>query len=629
MKTKAATAWKVIPTKFWKAVGWWGRHQRYWWWLVAGVTLAWLAYDVGRVVTRADLVRMGGTPRGAMTLQAAEEKALALGGGRMLITSPQSARFLDAAGQAWEIPDFGSTVNRGALERLKTAGVALDGGVSIDLVPVKASARDVLATTLFDILIKLGFVAFYAFIVYMVMRYLSNNNRQRFRSIAQADKPSARIADVAGHQGAKLEILEIVDYLREPERYKLVGARPPRGVIMYGPPGNGKTLLAKALAGEAQAHFLEQSASSFVQIYAGEGARAVRRLFEEARKFKPCVVFIDEIDAIGQARAQGGHDERIQTLNALLTEMDGFADNDGIVVVAATNRLEVLDEALIRPGRFDRKVSIPLPARDDRLAILKVHAARLPAISANLDHWANQTQGFSGASLASLVNEAAIEAARLDRPEVTDIEFASARDRVLIGARDIARRPNGRDRRFVAFHELGHALMRLSVGGQVEKVSIQPRGMALGVTVTSMADDEALLMTESEIKQEIAVLMGGRAAEAVFCNAITTGASDDMARASQMARQSVLRYGFESHGPYVPESKVLLKQMEVKARALVMSAYDQALATMGAHKEAIEALAESLMVEEELEGETIRQRLGLPASGPRAGEGVAAPPEQV
>ncbi len=593
---------RQLPHWFWRGVDWWGRHQRYWWLTVGALTLTWLAYDVGRVVARADLVRMGGEPRGALELSDVEAKAKEMGGGRLLITSPRSARFLDAAGQAWEVPAFGTTINRGSLERLKEYKVTVDGDVSIDLTPVKTSSRDVLAATFFDIAIKLGFIGFYVFIIYLILRHLSNSKGQRFRSVSMGEKPSFRISDVAGHEGAKREVLEVVDYLKDPSRYEEMGARPPSGVLMYGPPGNGKTLLAKAIAGEAKAHFIEQSASAFVQIYAGEGARAVRRLFEEARKNQPCVVFIDEIDAIGASRSGGGHDERIQTINALLTEMDGFGANDGIVVVAATNRLEVLDEALVRPGRFDRKVHIPLPSRDDRLAILKVHAKRLPRLTANLEHWANQTQGFSGASLASLVNEAAIEAARSGAANITDLEFAAARDRVLIGARDLARRPTERDRQFVAFHELGHALMRLRVGGKVEKVSIQPRGLALGVTVTATPEDESALRTEEEIRQEITVLMGGRAAEEVFCGAITTGAADDMARASQLARQALLRYGFEEHGPYVPESSELLKEMEEKARALVLGAYRKALETMRENEAEVRSLVHLLVEKEELSG---------------------------
>ena len=590
---------------FWRAVDWWGRHQGYWWRAVILFTLVWLAYDVGRVVTRAELVRMGGTPQGTLTVLEAEKKAQELGGGRLLITSSQIARFIDANGKVWEIPEFGATVSKGAVERLKAAQVTVDGGISIDLNPVKTSPSDILAATFFDVIIKLGFIGIYAFLIYLVLRYLSNSNKHRFKTVGGANKPSVKIEDVAGHEGPKREVLEIVDYLRNPDSFKDLGARPPRGVLMFGPPGNGKTLLAKAIAGDADAHFLEQSASSFVQIYAGEGAKAIRLLFEQARKDLPCVIFIDEIDALGASRAAGGHDERIQTLNALLTEMDGFSDNEGLVVIAATNRLEVLDEALVRPGRFDRKVHVPLPSRTDRLEILRVHAKRLPHMSANLELWASQTPGFSGAALASLVNEAAIEAVRSKSSTVSDLEFAAARDRVMIGVKDVNRRTSDRDRRFVAFHELGHALMRMSVGGRVEKVSIQPRGMSLGVTLTVPEEIESELKTEQELRQEILVLMGGRAAEEVFCGAITNGASDDMQRASKLARLALLRYGFNSHGVYVPEDQGLIREMEEKARDWVQQAYLEAVETMKAHTDAMKSLALELMAEEELSGEAL------------------------
>lgn len=592
---------------FWKGVDWWGRHQRYWWLAITMLTLTWLAYDVGRVVTRADLVRMGGTAQGVLTVAEAESKARELGGGRLLVTSSQMARFIDANGKVWEIPEFGATISKGAVERLKAAQVTVDGGISIDLNPVKTSPSDILASTFFDVIIKLGFIGIYVFLIYLVLRYLSNSNKQRFKTVGGANKPSVKIEDVAGHEGPKREVLEIVDYLRDPESFKALGARPPRGVLMYGPPGNGKTLLAKAIAGDADAHFLEQSASSFVQIYAGEGAKAIRQLFDQARKSLPCVVFIDEIDALGSSRSNGGHDERIQTLNALLTEMDGFNDNEGLVVIAATNRLEVLDEALIRPGRFDRKVNVPLPSRSDRLAILRVHAARLPHMSADLELWASQTQGFSGAALASLVNEAAIEAVRNKASSVSDLEFAAARDRVMIGVKDLNRRPSDRDRRFVAFHELGHALMRMKVGGKVEKVSIQPRGLSLGVTLTAAEENESELKTEQELRQEILVLMGGRAAEQVFCGAITNGASDDMAKASKLARLALLTYGFDEHGPYVPQTEGLIKEMEEKARDWVGLAYQEAVDTMKSHTESMRNTALVLLDEEELSGAALAE----------------------
>ena len=602
-----------LPGMFWRGLDFWGRHQRYWWYLIGLVTVLWLGYDVGRVVTRADLVRMGGASQGVLTIGQLEEKARQHGGGRLLVTGPRSARFVDANGAAWDVPDFGLEVNRGLINRLKEERVAFDGGIDIELTAVKTSASDVVATVVFDILVKVGFIAFYAFIVYITLKHLSSSKGARFRRIDPDGEVRTRIADVAGFQAAKQEVLEIVDYLKDPSRYQAVGARPPRGVLMYGPPGNGKTLLAKAVAGEAKANFIEQSASSFVQVYAGEGAKAVRRLFEEARKKLPCVIFIDEIDAMGEARSMGMHGEHKQTLNALLTEMDGFSSNEGIVVIAATNRLEVLDEALVRPGRFDRKVHVALPSRGDRLAILKAHAARLPRITADLEHWATQTRGFSGASLASLVNEAAIEAARAGLLEVSDQQFAAARDRVMLGARDASRKASPRELEFVAHHELGHALLRLHVGGVVEKVSIQPRGRALGVTVSTPEREESMLHTEQEIQQEILVLMGGRAAEEVFCDAVTTGAADDMARASALARQALLRYGFNGHGPYVPENQDLIREMEEGARSWVASAYAQAVEIMKTHRAAMAVLVPLLLENEEVSGEQIRHILASAA----------------
>lgn len=610
MKTKSPILPRInLPAFFWRGINWWGHHQRWWWIGVAVFTAMWLGYDVGRVVARSDLVRMGGASAGVIEYEKLEGRVNEGEVGRLLITSPHGARFVDANGQAWDVPDFGRYANRALMEKLRENRVAVDGGISIDLTPVKTSASDVVVTVVADIAVRLGFVAFYVFIIYIILKHLSGSKGNRFRKMSGADRPSVRIKDVAGHASVKREVLEIVDYLKDGSRYKAVGANPPRGVLMYGPPGNGKTLIAKAIAGEAEAHFIEQSASSFIEVYAGEGAKAVRKLFEEARKNVPCVIFIDEIDAIGEARSGKSHDERVQSLNALLTEMDGFGDNEGVVVVAATNRLEVLDKALVRPGRFDRKVHVPLPSKSDRLAILQAHTARLPSIAANLEHWAGQTPGFSGASLAALVNEAAIEAARVSATTVTDLEFAAARDRVMLGVKDSSRTASARDRKFVAYHELGHALMRIHVGGAVEKVSIQARGQALGVTVSTVSESESGLYTEEEIRSEILVLMGGRAAEEVFCEAVTTGASDDMARASVLARKALLTYGFNSHGPYVPENQMLLKEMEEKAREWVLDSYRAALKVMKSHSDVVESLVPRLLELEELDGKDIVQAL--------------------
>lgn len=603
-------------------MAWWGRHQRWWWLAVILISLTWLGYDLGRMVTRADLVTLGGPVEGALTLDALTKRAADGGGGRLIITSPNSARFLDRSGGAWEIPGFGDKISQEQLRSLRQARVLIDGDVDISLQPVKTSPQDLILATAMDLVFKVGIIAFYAFVIWLLLSQL-NRRGKRYHKIGSDNRPDTRIADVAGHEGPKQEVLEFVDYLKAPERFERAGARPPRGILLYGPPGTGKTLLAKAIAGEAAASFLEQPASSFVQIYAGEGARSVRRLFEEARKHRPCVIFIDEIDAIGGNReAMGSHDERVQCLNALLSEMDGFADNTGIVVIAATNRMETLDDALIRSGRFDRKVHVPLPSRSDREAILAVHARRLPHVTADLGYWAAQTSGFSGADLAGLVNEAAIEAARRISKdyrdglaqegyvEVGDREFAAARERVLLGARNHGHRLSEQERRYVAYHELGHALMRLMGQEAVEKVSILPRGRALGVTLTAPSD-ESVLHTPNVLRRELRFLMGGRAAEEVCEGTLTSGASDDMERASAMAREGLMRYGWGSSGPYVPKDESKRRDIENEAEEWVKQAYADAVQAMETHREALDRAAQLLMEQDEIDGTTLARILDI------------------
>lgn len=609
---KAKINWNPLRW-FWDRIDQWGRYQKWWWMAVLMLSLTWFGYDVGRMVTRAHLVSLGGSPTGSLTLPEVETKAENTGGGRLIITGINSARFIDRTGDAWEVPGFGDRFNREHLRRLRELRVVVEGDVAIDVVPVRTTPRDLVVATLVDLGIKMAFLGLYLFIIYMLMKHFGKNSGARFRKIGGATRPDTRIASIAGYEGPKKEVLEIVEYLRHPEAFKAVGARSPKGVLLYGPPGNGKTLIAKAIAGEADAYFLEQSASSFVQTYVGEGAKAVRRLFEEARKNRPCVVFIDEIDAIGSDRDRGSvNEERLQTINALLTEMDGFGDNDGIVVVAATNRLDVLDAALVRPGRFDRKVNVPLPGRDDRLAILAVHAAKLPRMTASLERWADQTVGFSGADLAGLVNEAAIEAARRNLLSVGEAEFAAARDRVMLGARNHSHRMSAKDRHIVAVHELGHALMRLASGGAVEKVSIQPRTQSLGVTVTALEED-TLLHNPEKLRQELLVLMGGRAAEREILGTVTSGAADDMERASKMAREALRRFGWGTDdSPYVPEHEDMRRQGEEQAATWVRDAYAQARNLIGQHKIGLADAAEQLLETEEMSGSDIKRLLKMP-----------------
>lgn len=603
-----------------KGLDWWGRHHVWWWLLLGGLALGWIGYDMGQMVARAGLVSLGGPSSGTISTADLVSKADQGRGGRLIITSPNSARFIDRMGASWEVAGFGDNVTQDTLRRLNKNGVQMDGDVSVDIKPVKTSPRDLLVATLVDLGVKLAFIAFYGFIVYFLVRQTRGGDR-RFRRLDASNRPHVKIGDVAGYEGPKREVTEVVEYLRSPDRFKRVGARPPRGVLLYGPPGTGKTLIAKAIAGEAQAAFFEQSASSFVKVYVGAGASAVRSLFAAARKAVPSVIFIDEIDAIGGSRdAQGSHDERVQALNALLVEMDGFEDNEGVVVIAATNRLESLDPALLRPRRFDRKVYIGRPGRADRQAILQLHARHMPSLRADLGFWAAQTPGFVGADLEALVNEAAIEAARGQRDVVVDADFAAARDRVLIGARDHSRKMSDQERTTVAGHELGHAIMRLLAGGQVEKVSILPRGQALGVTVSTQ-EDERLLQTMDHVRAELNVLMGGRAAEQVLFGAVTTGAADDIERASTLAREAVRRFGGDPQGaPYLPHATALLDKLEVEAQAWMAQAYAHAVQTLRDHETELRQILPRLVAEEEIAGSTIAAQLNMevPKRGPLA-----------
>ena len=584
--------------RFWSVLNWLHERRRYLWTLWAIILVAWVSYDIGRLVQTAQIVNGAGAPEGVISLSQLDQEIAKGRGGRILVLSQNTARWVDRAGKTWEIPEFADTVNRSQLRVWKDAGVEMQGSVSVDVEPVQTGSRQLILSHLMDIGLRLLMVGLYVLIGWVVWRMMRGS--VRYQKLGKGTLPDVSLSDVAGQEGPKQELGEVVDYLRDPSRFRRAGARPPRGVLLYGPPGTGKTLLAKAIAGEAQASFIEQNAASFVRIYAGAGADSVRKLFAEARKSKPCVVFIDEIDAVGGARSgTGSHDERIQCLNALLAEMDGFADNTGLVVVAATNRLDTLDDALVRPGRFDRKVHVPLPGRSDRHAILMLHAKRLPSVEANLEHWADQTQGFSGADLAGLVNEAAIEAARKGVALIGDDEFTKARDRIMLGARDHGRKLSDKDRLFVAHHELGHALVRRHFGGRVEKVSIQPRAGSLGVTI-SVAEEEKLLMTPEEVRREIAVLMGGRAAEQVFFGTVTGGAADDMERASKLAREAIHRYGFDGMGPYVPAHESLMRESEMRAAEWVKEAYEKAVTIIEGHRGEAERLARILVEQEEL-----------------------------
>lgn len=587
-----------LRDKLWVGLDWLYVRRKYLWTLWALVLVAWVSYDFGKIVQTSQIINSAGSPEGVISIPEIDAEVEKGRGGRVIIFSQNSARWIDPQGRTWEITSLADEITKSSLRRWKEGGVEVQGRINIDVEPIKTGSGDLIISHMMDMGLRLLMIGLYLLIGWFLWRMMKGS--VRYNKLGKGSRPDVQLGDVAGQEGPKHELVEVVEYLRDPNRFKKSGARPPKGVLLYGPPGTGKTLLAKAIAGEADAAFIEQNASAFVRIFAGAGADSVRKLFAEARKSKPCVIFIDEIDAVGGSRmGASSHDERVQCLNALLAEMDGFGDNNGIVVVAATNRLDTLDDALIRPGRFDRKVHVPLPGRSDRAAILRLHASKLPDVVASLDHWADQTQGFSGADLAGLVNEAAIEAARKGISTIGDDEFAMARDRIMLGARDHGRKLSEKDRMFVAHHELGHAAVRRHFGGRVEKVSIQPRSGSLGVTI-SVADEEKLLMTPEEVRREIAVLMGGRAAEQVFFGTVTGGAADDMARASNLAREAIHRYGFDGMGPYVPSHESLMRDGEMRAAAWVKEGYEKAVEIVESHRVEVERLARILIEQEEL-----------------------------
>jgi cell division protease FtsH len=400
------------------------------------------------------------------------------------------------------------------------------------------------------------------FMWYMLRQTQSGNNqalsfgRSRARMLA-GDKPAVTFNDVAGVEEAKVELSEIVEFLKYPDKFTAVGARIPKGVLLVGPPGTGKTLLSKAVAGEAGVPFFSISGSEFVEMFVGVGASRVRDLFDQAKKNSPCIVFVDEIDAVGRQRGAGlggGHDEREQTLNQLLVEMDGFETNTHVIVIAATNRPDVLDPALLRPGRFDRHVTLDRPDIRGRRAILEVHARNKPLdTGVELDVLAKQTPGFSGADLANLINEAAILAARSNRKVITMKDMEESILRVVAGPERKSRMMSEREKRIIAFHEMGHALVGRSLPNTdpVHKISIVSRGMALGMTL-SLPTEDRYMVSKAELTDQLAQILGGRCAEELIFGAdnITSGASDDIRKATQLARRMVTEWGMsEKLGP--------------------------------------------------------------------------------
>jgi cell division protease FtsH len=469
--------------------------------------------------------------------------------------------------------------------------------------------------------------------------------------VFDAERPKTRFSDVAGYEGAKAEIIEVVDFLRNPDRYRRAGATPPRGVLMVGPPGTGKTLIARAVAGEADVPFFSVAGSSFVELFVGVGAARVRDLFAEARKRAPCIIFIDELDALGQRRSGSGavvsNDEREQTLNQLLTEMDGFDPTEGIVVLSATNRPEVLDPALLRPGRFDRQITIPLPNLAEREAVLNVHArGKQLDPGVDLHVVARGTPGFSGADLANLVNEAAINAVRDGRDVITAADFDTARDRIILGRREGSNVLLPEEKQAVAAHEAGHAIVAaLSPRADpVAKVTILPAGQALGVT-QQLPLVERHLYGEDYLSQTLAVRLGGRAAELVEFGQGSTGAANDLASATDLATKMVREFGLSpaigpvgypeggsvflgSGGPAMssrPYAEATQAAIDAEVARLLREAEEHAVGLIRAHRTELHALVDQLLEQETVDGDVVYQVLGMQPPEHRQEGAVMAP----
>ncbi len=470
--------------------------------------------------------------------------------------------------------------------------------------------------------------------------------KSRARLLTSQQK-KATFKDVAGSEEAKAELQEIIDFLKDPQKFQKLGGRIPKGVLLVGPPGTGKTLLARAIAGEANVPFFSISGSDFVEMFVGVGASRVRDLFEQGKKNAPCIVFIDEIDAVGRHRGAGlggGHDEREQTLNALLVEMDGFESNEGVILIAATNRPDVLDPALLRPGRFDRRVVVPRPDIKGREEILRVHTRKVPiSEDVDLSVIARGTPGFSGADLANLVNEAALWAARQNRKTVLMIDFEMSKDKVLMGVERRSMILSEEEKRNTAYHEAGHALVAAMTptADPLHKVTIIPRGMALGLTMQLPIDDKHTY-TKTYLEGTLTVLMGGRLAEEIFLGHITTGAGNDIERASEIARKMVCDWGMSELGPLSfgkKEEAIFLGreiaqhrdfsedtavQIDKEVHKIVMSCYEAARNILTLHRETLERIAAALLEREVLDANELK----LLIDGKPLPQRVVPPPPQ-
>jgi cell division protease FtsH len=574
---------------------------------------------------------------------------------------------------AWS--DFLKQVKEGQIKEVTITGTELHGvyqnGTSglqtyipanypalIDLLNekgVKTTYKDSSSSSWISILVNASpFIVLLAFWIFMMRQMQSGGNkalsfgksRARLHSTQQK---KVTFKDVAGVEEAKEELQEIIEFLREPQKFQKLGGRIPKGVLLIGPPGTGKTLLARAIAGEASVPFFSISGSDFVEMFVGVGASRVRDLFEQGKKNAPCIIFIDEIDAVGRHRGAGlggGHDEREQTLNQLLVEMDGFESNEGVILVAATNRPDVLDPALLRPGRFDRRVVVGRPDVQGREAILRVHTKKIPlGDNVDLSVLARGTPGLAGADLANLVNEAALNAARQNRKVVMMLDFELAKDKILMGAERKSLILSEAEKRNTAYHEAGHALVAASLpnADPLHKVTIIPRGMALGVTMQLPIDDKHSYSKDYLLAQ-LAILMAGRIAEERYMHHMTTGAGNDIERATDLARKMVCEWGMSDLGPLSfgkKEEQIFLGReiaqhrdyseetairIDEQVKKLVQGSYDTAAKILEERSEALIKIAETLLEREILDGNEVMQIINgqplesLPKSGSKDSE---------
>ena len=495
------------------------------------------------------------------------------------------------------------------------------------------SGSDINGNLLLITIVQVGPILVLAvFAVWFLNRQMAGNKGSmdfgKSRAKLSNDTNKVTFKDVAGLKEEKEEVKELIDFLKNPKKFQKMGARIPKGVMLYGPPGTGKTLLAKAVAGEAAVPFYFISGSEFVELFVGVGASRVRDMFKEAKRTAPCLIFIDEIDAVGRQRGTGlggGHDEREQTLNQLLTEMDGFGTNEGIILIAATNRPDVLDPALLRPGRFDRQITVDLPDVREREEILQVHARdKKLAPTITLKNIAKRTSGFSGADLENLLNEAALLSVRRNKEVITMSEIDEAADRVMMGPAKVTRKYSENDRKLVAYHEAGHAVIGLKLEGAnvVQKVTIIPRGSAGGYNMMTPRE-EKICSTKEELLQQITGLLGGRAAEELVFGQVTTGASNDFSKATKIARAMVTEYGMSDLGPLQFEdvsgnvflgrdynkpqhfSNEVANEIDMEMRKIINGCHDEATKIIKKNRDLLNLIAETLLEYETLTKEQI------------------------